>query len=184
MLEQIKKSPVKIGIILALLIIVNIVGWYIYLKWDAPLDEPLNLPTLTVEPSPESTSTSTQEIVETAEATSTATPEIVNTPTYTPSPTIEPVCGNDTSLTILLMGIDTEDYLYGLADSISLVRLDFQTKKVVMVSFPRDLWVDIPGATNYKVTQGKLNQAYFMEQKGWASMMALAMEPGFSPIPF
>ena len=166
MLEQIKKSPVKIGIILALLIIVNIVGWYIYLKWDAPLDEPLNLPTLTIEPSPESTSTATQEIVETAESTLTATPEIINTPTYTPSPTIEPVCGNNTSVTIMLIGIDTEDYLYGLADSISLVRLDFQTKKVVMVSFPRDLWVDIPGATHYKVTLGKLNQAYFFGSEG------------------
>lgn len=166
MLESIRKSPVKIGIILAVLIIVNIVGWYVYLNWDNPLDEPLNLPTLTSEPSQESTITPTEEILETSEPTLTLTPEIINTPTFTPSPTVEPVCGDDTSLTILLIGIDTEDYLYGLADSISLVRLDFQTKKVAMISFPRDLWVDIPGATHYKITQGKLNQAYFFGSEG------------------
>jgi LCP family protein required for cell wall assembly len=64
------------------------------------------------------------------------------------------------------MGIDIEDYLYGLADSISLVRLDFQTQKVVLVSLPRDLWVDIPGATNPDITMGKLNQAYFYGTEG------------------
>jgi LCP family protein required for cell wall assembly len=44
--------------------------------------------------------------------------------------------------------------------------LDFQTKKVIVVSFPRDLWVDIPGATDPKVTMGKLNQAYFFGTEG------------------
>jgi LCP family protein required for cell wall assembly len=162
MLEKIKKSPVKIGITLALLIILNVVGWYIYFNWDTPLDEPLDLPTLTASPQPSSTLSPTPEVIDTLEPTPTETPEIVDTPT----PTIEPVCGNDTSMTILLMGIDTENYLYGLADSISLVRLDFQTKKVVVVSLPRDLWVDIPGAARYGVTQGKLNQAYFYGTEG------------------
>jgi LCP family protein required for cell wall assembly len=69
-------------------------------------------------------------------------------------------------MTILLMGVDTENYLYGLADSISLVKLDFQTKKVILVSLPRDLWVDIPGAARYGVIEGKLNQAYFYGTEG------------------
>jgi LCP family protein required for cell wall assembly len=164
MLESIKKSPVKIGIILVILILVNVGGWYIYLNWDTPLDEALDLPTLTPEPQPSSTLTATPEpeIIDTEVPTPTATLEIVDTPT----PTIEPVCGSDTSLTILLIGIDTENYLYGLADSISLVRLDFQTQKVAMISFPRDLWVDIPGASSHGVTEGKLNQAYFYGTEG------------------
>ncbi len=162
MLDMIKRSPVKLGIILAVLIVLNFVGWYVYLNWDKPFAEPLDLPTLTLEPKPSDTITPTPEIIETIEPTPTETP----IPEDTPTPTIEPVCGDDTSMTILLMGIDTEDYLYGLADSISLVRLDFQTKKVVVVSFPRDLWVDIPGATDPKVTMGKLNQAYFYGTEG------------------
>jgi LCP family protein required for cell wall assembly len=161
MLDMVKKSPVKIGIILALLILLNVAGWYIYLNWDTPLGEPLDLTTLTPEIQQTSTLTTTPEIVETLEPTPTET-QVEDTPT----PTIEPVCGNDTSMTILLMGIDTESYLYGLADSISLVRLDFQTQKVFVVSFPRDLWVDIPGATDPRITQGKLNQAYFYGTEG------------------
>ena len=124
MLESIKKSPIKIGVILALLIVINVAGWYLYLNWDTPLDESLNLPTLTQAPPSTSTLTPTQEIIDTIEPTPSETPVPVDTPT----PTIEPVCGSDTSITIMLIGIDTENYLYGLADSISLVRLDFQTK--------------------------------------------------------
>ena len=162
MLDLIKRSPIKIGVILALLLLLNIAGWYVYLNWDTPLDEALNLPTLTVEPEASSTLTPTPAVTESVESTPTETP----LPSDTPTPTIEPVCGDDTSLTILLMGIDTENYLYGLADSISLVRLDFQTHKVVVVSFPRDLWVEIPSAARYGVTEGKLNQAYFYGTEG------------------
>ena len=162
MLDSIRKSPVKIGVILAILILINIGGWYLYLNWDTPFDEALDLPTLTLAPSETSTLTPTPEVIDTQVPTPTETPEIIDTPT----PTIEPVCGSDTSMTILLMGIDTENYLYGLADSISLVRLDFQTKKVVVVSLPRDLWVDIPGASRYGVIEGKLNQAYFYGTEG------------------
>ena len=47
MLDAIKKSPIKIGIILAVLIIFNVVGWYLYFNWDTPFGEPLDLPTAT-----------------------------------------------------------------------------------------------------------------------------------------
>ena len=58
-------------------------------------------------------------------------------------------------MTILVSGVDSEGYLFGLADSIRLVRLDFQTKKITVVALPRDLWVDIPGAAAHGVTAGK-----------------------------
>jgi len=159
MLESIKKSPVKIGIILVVLIVLNVAGWYLYFNWDTPFGEPLDLPTATEEIALE-TATEVPAPQETEEILPSATPE----PEFTP--TIEPVCGDDLSMTILLSGIDSEGYLFGLADSIRVVRLDFQTKKIVVLAIPRDLWVDIPGAALYGVTQGKLNQAYFYGSEG------------------
>lgn len=159
MLETIKKSPVKIGIILALLIILNVVGWYLYLNWDTPFGDPLDLPTATQEIVQE-IATETPSEGGTEDTEPTATPELAMTPT------IEPICGDDLSKTILVSGIDSEGYLFGLADSIRIVRLDFQTKKITVLALPRDLWVDIPGAYQYGVTQGKLNQAYFYGTEG------------------
>lgn len=158
MLDSIKKSPVKIGIILFLLIALNVVGWYLYFNWDTPLGEPLDLPTLTHQPTAEATATETPDPAATAAAMITSTPSL--------TPTIEPVCGDDLSMTILVTGIDSEGYLFGLADSIRLVRLDFQNKRVSVVAFPRDLWVDIPGAAQYGVTKGKLNQSYLYGTEG------------------
>jgi len=156
MLDAIKKSPIKIGIILAVLIIFNVVGWYLYFNWDTPFGDPLDLPTATEE----MVATETTAPEETEEAPPSITPE----PEFTA--TIEPVCGDDLSMTILVSGIDSEGYLFGLADSIRLVRLDFQTKKITVAALPRDLWVDIPGAAAQGVTQGKLNQAYFYGTEG------------------
>ncbi len=160
MLESIRNSPLKLGIIIVVFVLLNIVGWYAYLNWDTPLGEPLNLPTVTDQPLAELTITETSLVTSTEEISLTETPEIVFTPT------VEPVCGSDTSMTILITGIDTTGYLFGLADSIRVVRLDFQTKKVTVLSLPRDLWVDIPGASQHGVTQGKLNQAYFFGTEG------------------
>jgi len=157
MLESLKKSPVKIGIILVVLIVLNVAGWYLYFNWDTPFGEPLDLATPTVEIQEEPTPSNTPE-PDITEVVASQTPEV--------TPTISPVCGDDLSMTILVTGIDSEGYLFGLADSIRLVRLDFQKKQVNVVAFPRDLWVDIPGAANYGVTKGKLNQAYLYGTEG------------------
>lgn len=159
MLDAIKKSPIKIGIILAVLIIFNVVGWYLYFNWDTPFGDPLDLPTATEEMVLD-TATETTAPEETEEALPSTTPEADFTAT------IEPVCGDDLSMTILVAGVDSEGYLFGLADSIRLVRLDFQTKKISVVAIPRDLWVDIPGAAAQGVTAGKINQAYFYGTEG------------------
>ena len=65
-----------------------------------------------------------------------------------------------------MTGVDSKGYLFGLADSIRIVRFDFQTQKVTVLALPRDLWVNIPGAAQYGVTKGKLNQAYFYGTEG------------------
>ncbi len=72
-------------------------------------------------------------------------------------------------MTILAIGSDERSpgYQYGLADSIHVIRIDFSKPNIMMIDFPRDLWVEIPGiADHYKITHGKLNQAYFFGNPG------------------
>jgi LCP family protein required for cell wall assembly len=162
MLESLRKSPVKLGIIIVILILLNVVGWYAYLNWETPLGgDPLVLTTPTFTVGSESFAT---------EDPGDVSPTEVSQPTDTPvpaaTPTIKPVCGDDLAMTILVTGIDSEGYLFGLADSIRVVRLDFQTKEVTVLALPRDLWVDIPGISQYGISQGKLNQAYFYGTEG------------------
>ena len=86
-----------------------------------------------------------------------------------PSPAPRPVCGGPPSMLILAIGADNRDnsYLYGLADVIRMVRVDFVDPQVTSLSFPRDLWVRIPGIeSNYGITHGKLNQAYLYGNPG------------------
>ena len=56
------------------------------------------------------------------------------------------MCGGPNIMNVLLVGADTrgDNYIYGLADAIRVVRVDFVTPKVTMLEFPRDLWVEIP----------------------------------------
>jgi LCP family protein required for cell wall assembly len=63
---------------------------------------------------------------------------------------------------ILALGIDNrwDSYYYGLADVIRVVRVDFLTGGVSVLTLPRDLWVEIPGLGERNITHGKLNQAY------------------------
>jgi LCP family protein required for cell wall assembly len=81
----------------------------------------------------------------------------------------KPLCDGPSVMTLLVIGSDerAEDYLYGLADSIRVVRIDFSVPKVMVLDIPRDLWVEIPGISeHYGITHGKLNQAYFFGNPG------------------
>jgi len=85
----------------------------------------------------------------------------------TPTATREPVCGGPPTMTVLVSGVATkENYLYGLADAIRLVRIDFRTQEVTVLALPRDLWVEIPRLESRGITVGKLNQAYFYGTEG------------------
>jgi LCP family protein required for cell wall assembly len=87
-------------------------------------------------------------------------------PLISPTATTVPVCGGPPTLTILLSGVASEGYLYGLADAIRVVHLDFQHQTISVLALPRDLWVDIPGIADHGISKGKLNQAYFYGTKG------------------
>lgn len=80
-------------------------------------------------------------------------------------------CGGASPMYILVIGSDSrgDNYLYGLADFIRLVRVDFVNPKVTVLEFPRDLWVQIPDiADNLKgQDHEKLNQAYLYGNPGF-----------------
>ena len=135
-------------------------GMYLFRLYRQPLGESLDLPTVTqVRP----TLTSFPVKNEAADSASTAT--LHATATSTP----QPLCGGPSVMNILAVGSDSRGnhYLYGLADIIRLVRVDFVNTRVTILEVPRDLWVEIPDISDhYGITQGKLNQAYLYGNEG------------------
>ncbi|MEI6289939.1 MAG: LCP family protein [Chloroflexota bacterium] len=98
------------------------------------------------------------------------------------SPTEQPAyCGGPARMTLLAIGSDTraQTYLYGLADVIRYIRIDFVTPKISVLEFPRDLWVEIPGIEDhYGITHGKLNQSYFYGNPGMGYYTGANEGPG------
>jgi LCP family protein required for cell wall assembly len=81
----------------------------------------------------------------------------------------KPRCGGPATMNILLIGADNRDntYLYGLADVVRVLRVDFTAPRISVLALPRDLWVQIPNIDDhYGITHGKLNQAYFYGNPG------------------
>jgi len=90
-------------------------------------------------------------------------PFILTTPTPIPPTEVIPQCGGPEAMFILLVGSDTRGNTYasGLADAIRILRVDFINPGVTILSFQRDLYVEIPEISDhYGITHGKLNQAY------------------------
>ncbi len=147
--------------------------------WQTPLGPELGLPTATpYDPFPTLLPTWT------AFAPVTPLPP-GHPPTGTPSPTFTPtpaaLCGGPPVMTILSIGTDSrsDSYLYGLGDVIRLVRVDFTAPNVMIMSFPRDLYVEIPDiAEHYDITHGKLNQAYLYGNPGFGYYDGPGAGPG------
>jgi LCP family protein required for cell wall assembly len=103
-------------------------------------------------------------------------PPLLSTITLAPTLNFEtntpakiPPCYGLPPITILAIGTDqrSDDYKYGRADAIRVVRMDFTTRHVSVLEFPRDLWVKIPEIyDNIKQDQDKLNTAYFYGNPG------------------
>jgi LCP family protein required for cell wall assembly len=185
----------KTIILLALLLLValGISAYYLYprfqQRWSTPLGPSLGLPTQTAVPptqsgvfastaTPVAEENMTREVEETQESSAVANATAPE-PQSSPTPKPEPLCGGPETMTILAVGADSgPDYLYGLADVIRIVRVDFVTPKVSVLSLPRDLWVEIPEIENpYGITHGKLNQSFFYGSPG----MGYYQGPGGAP---
>jgi LCP family protein required for cell wall assembly len=146
-------------VFLGILFVLGIAGVGLSHVYRQPLGPALELPTPTRE-----IPTLTTIAVKAVAAVSTET-EIPATNTATPPP----LCGGPAVMNILAIGSDArgDHYLYGLADVIRLVRVDFVDGRVSILEVPRDLWVQIPEiADHYDISQGKLNQAYLYGNKG------------------
>jgi LCP family protein required for cell wall assembly len=169
--------------ILLLLLLVVLLGFtaagiYVIFTWEKPLGPALNLPTYTApvsQPLPLATQATTPlaNLPKTTLQPGISTPAggVVqpNQPASTLLPTAKPLCGGPEVMTILLIGSDarSNSYLYGLADSIHVMRIDFTVPNIMVVDFPRDLWVEIPGISDHHgITHGKLNQAYLYGNPG------------------
>ena len=72
-------------------------------------------------------------------------------------------CTNLPTMTLLVIGTDarSDEYRYGRADVIRVVRVDFEAQRAILLGFPRDLWVKIPEVRDDLGTdRQKLNTAY------------------------
>jgi LCP family protein required for cell wall assembly len=150
------KKTFVYGIVVLVLVIA---GAQLFRLYRQPLGPALELPTAT-QPNPTLTTFPIEDIAVDATAT-----EIQPTLTSTP----QPMCGGPAVMNILAIGSDARGnhYLYGLADIMRLVRVDFVNARVTILEVPRDLWVEIPEIANhYNITNGKLNQAYLYGNKG------------------
>ena len=148
------KKNTLFGILLLILVTSGILLLKLYRQ---PLGPALELPTAT-QPLP------TLTVSFSADSIATQAP-----PTATQTATPRPLCSGPAVMNILAIGSDSrgQHYLYGLADVIRLVRVDFVNAHVSVLEVPRDLWVQIPDiADHYDITQGKLNQAYLYGNPG------------------
>ena len=84
----------------------------------------------------------------------------------------EDLVSDDNVFNILLIGCDARSKTgRGRSDSMILLSINKNTKKVVMTSFLRDTWVNIPGVGNQR-----LNAAYFF---GGPKLLIKTMESNF-----
>jgi LCP family protein required for cell wall assembly len=145
-----------------------------YYQWDKPLGASLDLPTQTpyiFENEPTLSTLTEQATISNSQVIfiqSGSNVEILK-PVSSPTATMRPLCGGPKTMTILAIGSDERStgYEYGLADSIHVMRIDFSIPNIMVIDFPRDLWVEIPDiADHYGITHGKLNQAYLFGNPG------------------
>jgi LCP family protein required for cell wall assembly len=168
--DQNKKKGLKITLgILGGIIIGFAIFYFAWArpKLKQPISEPLALPTI-------ATTQVSASIEEGAEEALPVQPpsNLPEIPVFIPptvEPDVKPVCGQDTEWMVLMVGIDYlgDGFLYGLADVIRVIRVDFVNMTVNMVALPRDLIVEAPEGRFRNPDPYKINQAYLFGTPGW-----------------
>ena len=155
-----------------------LIAFSAYQLWQEPLGPALELPQSTYAPPPTFASTWTPFPENNAPPGHPAT----GTPVPATSTSSAPLCGGPMdAMTILAIGSDQrgDSYLYGLGDVIRLVRVDFTKPQIMIMSLPRDLYVEIPGISDhYDITHGKLNQSYLYGNPGFGYYDGADLGPG------
>lgn len=149
-------------------------------SWQQPLGPALHILTVTPFEMP-ATWTPDPNALATLQAAPTVAPVLQASPVPTLTANIG-LCGAPPVMNILAIGADTrgDNYTYGLADVIRLVRVDFVNPKVAVLEIPRDLWVQIPDIADNLNGQDheKLNQAYLYGNPGFGYTDDPARGPG------
>ena len=149
-------------------------------KWGQPLGPVLQIPTATPFEMPPTWTPDPAEIAA-RQATLTVSRVIRASPIPTVTSNVG-LCGAPPVMNILAIGTDARgnNYSYGLADVIRLVRVDFVNPKVTVLEMPRDLWVEIPDVADNLDGQDheKLNQAYLYGNPGFGYTDDPAQGPG------
>ena len=148
-----KHNKVLLGISIGILAVAVIGGGILLLSlfttvFNQPLGEPLDLPaTATVTAFPASTEQITEEPVDEGPP---------------------PVCGDVDEMTFLLVGTDFRgsNYLYGLADVIRVVHVDFTIPQVNVVAIPRMVLIEDVGPNLEVATPVLINQTYLFGTQG------------------
>jgi LCP family protein required for cell wall assembly len=140
-------SVIFLGVVI---IAATIFLWQVLPFMNQPLGDPLNLP------GGETASTQESGLPKN-------TPEVIQTENSAP-----PICGDVRELTLLLIGTDFRGsgYLYGLADVIRIIHIDFTIPQVNMVALPRALLIQVPGPDLDVETPILINQAYLFGTQG------------------
>jgi LCP family protein required for cell wall assembly len=168
-----KKLTIILGVLGGLIIICTLLYFLLVRPMlRKPISEPLALPTIAA--TQVAAAAAEEEKEEGAqEALSVQPPSnLPEIPVFT-RPTVEPdakpVCGQDAEWMVLMVGIDYrgDDFLYGLADVIRVIRVDFVNMTVNMVALPRDLIVEAPEGRFRNLDPYKINQAYLFGTPGW-----------------
>jgi cell envelope-related function transcriptional attenuator common domain len=178
-MTRIQKTILAFLSILACVIAVFAI-WLWQGKWQQPLGPALQIPTVAPFQMP-ATWTPDPNAIPTIQVTSTGIPisQASALPTITANAGL---CGAPPAMNILTIGTDARgnNYTYGLADVIRLVRIDFVNPKVTVLEMPRDLWVEIPDVADNLNGQDheKLNQAYLYGNPGFGYTDEPAQGPG------
>ncbi len=134
-MRYLKQHPLMLGLLISIVIAVPVLGGLlIYDWWNTPLGPPLG--------SSETTPTENPQIA--ISPTETAPPAMTPFPTGTPA--LQAMCGGPDNLTLLVTGVDSGNYIYGLSDAIRLVWVDFVNGKITVLPMPRDLRFEIAEA--------------------------------------
>jgi polyisoprenyl-teichoic acid--peptidoglycan teichoic acid transferase len=149
-------------------------------QWQQPLGPALRFPTVTPYQMA-ATWTPDPDAIASRQALPTNIPVLQPSPLPTITANVG-LCGAPPVMNILAIGADTrgDNYNYGLADVIRLVRVDFVNPKVTILEIPRDLWVEIPDIADNLNGQDheKLNQAYLYGNPGFGYTDDSARGPG------
>ena len=162
-------------------VLFSLVIWLWRGEWQQPLGPALQISTVAPFQMP---ATWTPDPAKTSTPQTGPNPDSVLSASPVPTSTIPPIgmCGAPPRMNILVVGSDarSDSYMYGLADMIRIVRVDFVNPKVTILEFPRDLWVEIPDIADNISGQDheKLNQAYLYGNPGFGYTDDPAQGPG------